>query len=67
MDFFSLWSLRKYGVLLVPMTQGLYEVSKDRNFFKLVVFLLVNNIFNPNNPFFLGIPIDQFFFARSGT
>ena len=25
---------------------------KGRNFIKLVVFLLLNNIFNPNNPFF---------------
>jgi hypothetical protein len=27
--FFSLWSLCKYGVLLVPKSRGLYEVSKD--------------------------------------
>jgi hypothetical protein len=26
---FSLWSLRKHGVLLVPKIWGLYEVSKD--------------------------------------
>jgi hypothetical protein len=42
-------------------------VSKDGNFVKLVVFLLLNNIFNPHNPFFPGITRDQFFFARSGT
>ena len=40
---------------------------KGRNFIKLVVFLLLNNIFNPNNPFFPGITTYQFFFARSGT
>jgi hypothetical protein len=54
MDF-SLWSLRKYGGFLVPKSQGLYEGVKGWNFIQLVVFLLLNNIFNPNNPFFLGI------------